>query len=218
MDATTSNGNGPTDGPRDAAGSDAGSRSPLIFCGMCGALNPAANHFCAACGTTLVDAFHGTEGLRVYERPDTASRLIEIVRAGSELDVLDDPAAPADFVRIRLAQGKLGYVRLLDLDLPETAERRLRPLSAPDINCNARGCVTPTAALASLALLIVFATMGYLILGRSGTAGKDILPLAFCLVVAPLILLTIAFYLFARGREERLEAEAAEAMTTETAK
>ncbi|MDQ2655061.1 MAG: hypothetical protein M3Z20_18675, partial [Chloroflexota bacterium] len=56
--------------------------STLIYCGLCGALNPASNHFCAACGTTLVDAFHATEGLRVFERPDPAARLIEILPSG----------------------------------------------------------------------------------------------------------------------------------------
>src|ERR671917_1556878 len=64
--------------------------SGLIYCGLCGALNPATNHFCAACGTTLVDAFHASEGLRVFERPDAASRLIEILPSGGDIDVLED--------------------------------------------------------------------------------------------------------------------------------
>ena len=62
-------------------------RSSLIYCGFCGALNPATSHYCAACGATLVDAFHATEGLRVYERPDSASPLIEIIPAQSSISV-----------------------------------------------------------------------------------------------------------------------------------
>src|SRR5215210_5434271 len=109
-------------------------RSALIYCGLCGALNPSTNHYCAACGTTLVDAFHATEGLRVYERPDAASRLVELVPAGSELDVVEDPSAPADFVRVRLPRGRLGYIRLREVEAraagpPPTASTR-----APDIN------------------------------------------------------------------------------------
>src|SRR3712207_3769651 len=91
-----------------------GAGAGLIFCGLCGALNPSTSYYCAACGTTLVDAFHATEGLRVFERPDPAARLIEILPAGAELEVIADTAAPADWVRIRLPYGRLGYVRLED--------------------------------------------------------------------------------------------------------
>ena len=88
--------------------------SALIYCGLCGALNPASSYYCAACGTTLVDAFHATEGLRVFERPDPAARLIEILPSGGELEVIEDAAAPVDWVRIRLPSGRLGYVRIGD--------------------------------------------------------------------------------------------------------
>src|SRR5687768_3951330 len=141
--------------------------STLIYCGLCGALNPASNHYCAACGTTLVDAFHATEGLRVFERPDPAARLIEILPAGGERDVVDDPAASADWLRIRLPYGRLGYVRAAEAAaaLPEPAARsRLRP---PDINTNARGCVTSSAALWALALLVVTAVFGVVIVARA---------------------------------------------------
>src|SRR5690349_17455455 len=40
--------------PSDEESSRDRESRPLIFCGMCGALNPATNHYCAACGTTLV--------------------------------------------------------------------------------------------------------------------------------------------------------------------
>jgi hypothetical protein len=194
-----------------AAAEDEPERAPLIYCGQCGALNPATNHFCAACGATLLDAFHASEGLRVYDRPDTASRLIEIVPAGNELDVVEDPDAPLDFVRVKLATGRLGYIRLHDVEaLAGAAPAARPPLGAPDINVHARGCVTPTAALASLALLIVLTTLGVYLLNREDVAGSGFLALISCLVLAPLLILTVAIYLYARSREERLEAEEAE--------
>jgi hypothetical protein len=187
-------------------------RAPLIYCGQCGALNPVTNHFCAACGATLLDAFHASEGLRVYERPDTASRLIEIVPPGNELDVVEDPDAPLDFVRVKLATGRLGYIRLQDVEALATAAAESRPhLGAPDVNVRARGCVTPAAALASLALLIAIATLGYYLLVHGDVADSGFLALIFCVVLAPLLLLTIGIYLYARSREERLEAEEDEA-------
>ena len=188
---------------RDEAASG---RSELIYCGLCGALNPASNHFCAACGTTLVDAFHGTEGLRVFERPDPPARLIEIVPAGSELDIVDDPSAPADYVRVRLAHGRLGYIRLHDVRAgaggPPAPVARL-----PDINTNARGCVSTTAALAALVLLVVTATFGVVLIRRADPAEAGVLTLFFCVVLGPLLVLTVGLYVAARSREDRLAEE-----------
>jgi hypothetical protein len=202
--------------PRDEARVDASEeaeRAPLIYCGQCGALNPASNHYCAACGATLVDAFHASEGLRVYDRPDTASRLIEIVPAGNELDVVEDPDAPPEFVRVKLATGRLGYIRLADVEALASATTTERPpLGTPDINIRARGCVTPTAALASLALLVMISTFGYFLLNREDVTDSGFLALIFCLILVPLLLLTVGIYLYARGREERLELEAQEAV------
>lgn len=180
---------------------------PLIFCGMCGALNPAGTFYCAACGTTLVDAFHATEGLRVYERPDSASRLIEIVPSGTELDVVDDPNLSEDFVRVRLMSGKLGYIRLQEVDaLAATGQARgARP--APDINTNARGCVTPLAALGALALVLVLGILMLVIMVRSDTYDQGTMLLLFCVGLGPLLLLTVAIYLYARSRDDRLTAE-----------
>jgi hypothetical protein len=198
----------PPDDATSAEASDEPERAPLIYCGQCGALNPATNHYCAACGATLLDAFHASEGLRVYDRPDTASRLIEIVPAGNELDVVEDPDAPLEFVRVKLATGRLGYIRLADVEsLAATAPAARPPLGAPDINIHARGCVTPTAALAALALLVVISTFGYYLLNREDVGDSGFLALIFCVVLAPLLLLTIGVYLYARGREERLELE-----------
>ena len=183
--------------------------STVIYCGLCGALNPASSYYCAACGTTLVDAFHATEGLRVFERPDPAARLIEILPAGAELDVVEDAAAPLDWVRIRLPYGRLGYVRVADaaaaVAAPETAPR-VRP---PDINTNARGCVTSTAALWALALLVLTALFGVVILARARPQDAGLLGIVFCLTLGPLILLTIGAYVAARTREDALADEEA---------
>lgn len=190
--------------PLDTAGSG------LIYCGLCGALNPATNHFCAACGTTLVDAFHATEGLRVYERPDPASRLIEIVAAGTDLDILDDANAPADYVRIRLNQGRLGYIRLGDVATSGPAKPTGFALPVPNINTHARGCVSTTGALSALALLVIAAVFGVVIIRGAGPADTGVLTLFFCITVGPLLLLTVGLYVGARSREDRLEDEAAE--------
>lgn len=189
------------------------SRPPLIYCGQCGALNPATNHFCAACGATLVDAFHASEGLRVYERPDPASRIIEIVPAGSELDVVEDPDAPHDFVRVKLATGRLGYIRLHDVELLAGQEAPASPpIGAPDVNTRALGCVSSTAALAALVLLIVAATLSFYLMNREDVADTGFLALVTCVVTLPLLLLTVMLYVIARSREEHLAAEAVQSI------
>lgn len=195
-------------GPReewDEGGSAAGSM--LIYCGLCGALNPASNHYCAACGTTLVDAFHATEGLRVFERPDPAARLIEILPSGGELEVVPDAAAPSDWVRIRLPYGRLGYVRAADAATargPAAAAGAVRP---PDINTNARGCVTAGAALWALALLVLMGVFAVAIVLRARAEDAGLLGLLFCLTLGPLILVMIGVYVAARNREDQLQYE-----------
>jgi len=207
----------PIDDDQDTAASERSGQSeqehdresggPLIFCGMCGALNPATKFYCAACGTTLVDAFHASEGLRVYERPDSASRLIEIVPSGTELETIADPHAAEDFVRVRLVSGKLGYIRLQDVDALST-QGRGRPVSTdPDINTNARGCVTPIAALGALALILVLGVLLLTIIYRSDTYDQGTMLLLFCFGLGPLLCLTIGFYLYARSRDDRLLAD-----------
>jgi heme/copper-type cytochrome/quinol oxidase subunit 4 len=182
-------------------------RSALIYCGLCGALNPSSNYYCAACGTTLVDAFHATEGLRVFERPDAASRLIEIVAAGSQLDVIEDIAAPSDYVRVRLPQGRLGYVRLTDVEALAGDVTEAPDVNAPNINTAARGCVTPMGAVGALALLIALSTLAFVLLAQGDRADTGVLAIVFCVTVVPILLLTIGLFLYARDREERLEAE-----------
>jgi hypothetical protein len=193
----------------------------LIFCGMCGALNPAGRYYCAACGTTLVDAFHATEGLRVYERPDSASRLIEIVPSGSELELVEDPDAPEDFARVRLQYGRLGYIRLKEVEamaaaagapIGGPASVAMRPgRPAPDINTNATGCISSTAALASIALVVAVGALLLALMWRADTYDQGTILLVFCFGLGPFAVLTIAFYLYARSREERLAEEDEEA-------
>ena len=186
-------------------------RAPLVYCGQCGGLNPAINHFCAACGATLIDSFHASEGLRVYERPDTASRLVAIVASGSELDLVDDPDSPPDFVRVKLEYGRLGYVRGADLDaLAATPESTL---GTPDINTNARGCITQTGALLAIVLMVMLSILTLFYISQTSIEEQGIVALAACVSLGPLLLVTIAIYIYARSRDERLEMEAEEAMS-----
>jgi hypothetical protein len=200
----------------DSAHDEGAERAQLIYCGLCGALNPGTSFYCAACGTTLVDAFHASEGLRVYDRPDTASRLIEIVPPGSELDIVEDPDAPDDFVRVKLGHGRLGYIRLQDVAALASARPTVTAidsaLGTPDINTNARGCVTSSAALAALLLMIVLSTLVFVYIGKSKSSDSGIMALAACVTLGPLLVVTIGLYIFARSRDERLEIMAEEAL------
>ena len=191
--------------PEAADDADEAARAQLIYCGLCGALNPATSFYCAACGTTLVDAFHASEGLRVYDRPDTASRLIEIVPAGSELDIVEDPDAPASFVRVKLRHGRLGYIRLEDVSALAKVPAAAAPSAGPDINTNARGCVTQTGALAALVLVVLLTTFAFILIGRSDSSEAGIMALAACFTLGPLLILTAGLYVFARSRDEKLE-------------
>jgi hypothetical protein len=185
-------------------------RARLIYCGQCGALNPATNSFCSACGATLVDAFHASEGLRVYDRADSASRLIDIISPGHELDLVDDPDAGSDFVRIKLGYGRLGYTRMGDIEAlaAMTPAASADPLGAPDINTNARGCVTQTGALLAIVLIVMLTILTIFYISTAPDAEQGIIALAACVSLGPLIFATVAIYIYARARDERLEDEA----------
>jgi hypothetical protein len=191
-----------------AGAAEGGARAGLIYCGLCSALNPASSYYCAACGATLVDAFHASEGLRVFAQPDTASRIIEIVTPGSELDVVEDPDAPEDFVRVKLAFGRLGYIRVADIDTLQQGQPQRLGVQDPDINIAARGCITQTSALAALVLLLALGALVMLYVQQSDSAESGIVALAACVVIGPLLLLTIGMFVFARERDERLAEEA----------
>jgi hypothetical protein len=201
----------PGQGSNLPPGANPEDRGLLIFCGMCGALNPSTNFYCAACGATLVDAFHASEGLRVFERPDAASRTIEIVPPGTELDVNEDPDAPSDYVRVRLADGRLGYIRLAEVAALTSSPRPAADRTTPDINVNARGCVSPFAAIASLVLLILLSSTTLYLLSQDDAGDAGFLSLITCLIVAPIALLMIVLYLMARDREDRQLEDEAEA-------
>ncbi len=188
-------------------------RSGLIYCGLCGALNPSSNHYCARCGSTLVDAFHATEGLRVFQHPDDASRIVAIITSGTALEVLPDEDAPSDYTRIRLEDGRLGYVKLSDVNAPRGAASSVTvpaepDSSVPDINTNARGCVTPGAALGSIALVAVLSVLLFIVFSQGREEDTGIILLFFCVTVVPILVLLVALYISARAREDqRLAAE-----------
>ena len=133
-----------------------------------------------------------------------------LVPAGSELDVVEDPTAPADFVRVRLPRGRLGYVRLQEVAATAPSAAPAPAARPPDVNTNARGCVSSTAALAALALLVLTGALGLVLVRRAAPADAGVLVLVFCVGLGPLLLLTIGLYVAARGREERLVEEEAE--------
>ncbi|MDQ3043794.1 MAG: hypothetical protein M3R06_01400, partial [Chloroflexota bacterium] len=122
---------------------------------------------------------------------------------GTELEIVEDPAAPSDFVRVRLERGRLGYIRLQEVEALAVGDVPSDP-RAPDINLNARGCVTPGAALAALVLLVVAGALLLVVMIRSNLYDAGVLGLVFCVGVLPLMLLTIGLFLYARAREERL--------------
>ncbi len=149
--------------------------------------------------------------MRVYDRADSASRVIDIVSPGSELDLVDDPDSPADFMRVKLEHGRLGYIRVGDIEamagLPST---NVDPLGTPDINSNARGCITQTGALLALLLLVMLTVLVIVYISQTTIQEQGIVALAACVSLGPLVLITIALYVYARSRDERLEADAAD--------
>jgi hypothetical protein len=199
-------------------GLDFHNRSGLIYCGLCGALNPSTNHFCARCGSTLVDAFHPTEGLRVFQNPDDASRLVEILTSGAPVEMLPDDDAPLDYARVRLEDGRLGYVKQSDLQARNAiaanpgAGAGFEEADPPDINTNARGCVTPSAALGAIGLVLVLSVLLYVVFDRGREEDSGIILLFFCITVVPILVLLVALYVSARAREDRRIADEEDAI------
>lgn len=178
----------------------------VIYCGTCGAMNPRSNHFCSACGHQLVDAYHPSEGLRVYAGPDPAAPLVEIVPAGADLHVVEtEEVIPGDFVKIALEDGRIGYVRLHEVERAvgdiEVTESRREPI----------GCISSTAVLAILGLLILSATLVLVTATRSGDSTASFIAFLACIVVVPFLLLVVGFYLYVRKREDDLLADRGEA-------
>lgn len=178
--------------------------SGVIYCGSCGALNPRVNHFCANCGHQLVDAYHAADGLRVYLTPDPAAPLVDLVSPNLEITVVEtDEALPHDFVKIALPDGRIGYVWLREVEqaLPEprAMSARGRPL----------GCISSTAILAVIALMILGGLFTLLVGFRSNDGTADFISVLTCLSLGPLILVVAFFYFYTRKREQELLAEAA---------
>jgi hypothetical protein len=177
--------------------------SGVIYCGSCGALNPRANHFCANCGHQLVDAYHASEGLRVYQTPDPAAPLVEIVDPNLEVTVLEtDEPLPADFAKIALPDGRIGYVWLREVEqaLPElrVTGAKGRPL----------GCISSTAILAVIALMFLGGLLVLLVGFRSNDGTADFLSVLTCITLVPTIIAVAFFYFYTRKREQELLAEA----------
>ena len=146
------------------------------------------------------------EGLRVFERADPASRVIEILPSGDLLDLVEDPDAPAGWLRLRLPYGRLGYIRSSDAAAAPDANPATLS-NVPDINKRALGCVSTTGALAALVLLVLVAVFGVVIIARASPSDAGLLSLVYCVTVVPLLLLTIGLYVGARSREDRMEDE-----------
>jgi len=161
-------------------------------------MNPRTNHFCSACGHQLVDAYHASEGLRVYYSPDPGAPLVEILDTGTEITVVDtDEVLPADFVKIALDDGRIGYVRLREVEAAvggDATPTRREPI----------GCVTPTALLAVIALLILTAVLMLAIAVRASDDEGGLIAAFACLLVVPFLILVVGFYLYVRKREEEL--------------
>lgn len=217
MDSTSGNNPpSPPDPESTPEGLDFHHRSGLLYCGLCGALNPSTNHYCARCGSTLVDAFHPTEGLRVFQRPDDASRIVEILTSGEPVEMLLDKDAPLDYVRVRLEDGRLGYVKQTDLEAQRSvaagSNADLGESDPPDINTNARGCVTPGAALGAIGLVIVLSVLLYVVFDQGREEDSGIILLFFCITVVPILVLLVALYVSARAREDRRIADEEDAI------
>lgn len=171
-------------------------RIGVIYCGTCGAMNPRTNHYCSACGHQLVDAYHASEGLRVYLTPDPGAPLVEILDAGADITVVEtDEELPADFVKITLEDGRLGYVRLREVEasIGEVAE-------APATRREPIGCISSTALLAVIVLLLLAGVLTILLSRESDD------PIAFlaCVTIVPSLFVVAIFYFYVRKREEEL--------------
>lgn len=161
-------------------------------------MNPRTNHFCSACGHQLVDAYHASEGLRVYLTPDPGAPLVEILDAGTNITVVEtDEELPADFVKVALGDGRIGYVRLREVEAAvggDATPTRREPV----------GCITPTGLLAAIALLILTAVLMFAIAVTTSDDQGGLIAALACLIVVPFLFLVVGFYFYVRKREEEL--------------
>lgn len=177
----------------------------ILYCGSCGAMNPRTNHYCSACGHALVDAYHASEGLRVYMTADTGATLVDIVDPGADITVLEtSETLPGDFVKVSLPDGRTGYVRLREVEQAAGGELPGEPGRKEPI-----GCISSTGLLAIILLSIVVAALALVTAFQSTDANADFLAVLSCIVVVPFFLTVIGFYLYVRKREDEIAEERA---------
>lgn len=172
----------------------------ILYCGSCGALNPRTNHYCSACGHALVDAYHASEGLRIYATPDTGAALVDIVDPGADIVVVETTESlPGDFIKISLPDGRIGYVRLREVEQVAGDAVQSEPTRREPV-----GCISSTALLAIMILAAVVGALAMVTAFRSTDANADFLSVLSCIVVVPFFVLVIGFYLYVRKREDEI--------------
>ena len=181
----------------------------VIYCGSCGALNPRINHFCANCGHQLVDAYHASEGLRVYMTPDPAAPLVEIIDPKVNFDIVDtDEPLPADFTKVTLPDGRIGYIWLREI------EQALPDLRVVDARNRPLGCISSTAILAVIALMLLGGLFILLVGFRSNDGTADFLSVLACFTLIPAVIAVAFFYFYTRKREQELLLDSSAIETT----
>lgn len=172
----------------------------VIYCGTCGALNPRTNHYCSACGHQLVDAYHASEGLRIYLTPDPGAALVDIVDPGSDITVVEtDEQLPTDFAKVHLGDGRIGYVRLREVEqVAGAVEADAQPRE------QRAGCISSTAVLAILALMLLTSTLVLITAFQSNDPNADFISVIACFTVVPFFMLVVGFYLYVRKREQEM--------------
>lgn len=184
---------------------DVSNQVGILYCGSCGAMNPRTNHYCSACGHALVDAYHASEGLRVYMTADTGATLVDIVDPGADITVLETAEdLPADFVKVTLPDGRTGYVRLREVEQVAAGLEPGEPTRREPV-----GCISSAGLLAIILLSIVVAALALVTAFQSTDANADFLAVLSCIVVVPFFLTVIGFYLYVRKREDEIAEERA---------
>jgi hypothetical protein len=90
---------------------------------------------------------------------------------------------------------------------------RLREVAsaAGDIATSGRreptGCISSTAVLAILALLLLSATFVFVTAVRGGDSSNNFIAVLACITIVPFLLLVVGLYLYMRKREDELEDE-----------
>lgn len=141
----------------------------------------------------------------MYATPDPGAPLVEILDTGADLTVVStDEQLPADFAKVTLEDGRVGYVHLREVDAAVVGgglEERREPV----------GCVSSTALLAIAALLVLSVALIFLTASRSGDPNASLIAVLGCAFVVPFLLVVVGFYFYVRKREDELLDERDEA-------